>query len=225
MEITKDIRNQISEQMSAVQTFLYSSPIAGNKQFNIAQEFQLDSRDKYKTFATTVGDVILGFYKVEDTVALLEQELELDADTAAKLGAEVIEFLAPLSDPTWQPPIESGEIDNKTEPVTSETFSNELTPTPNFDIASNHQASNITTETIATAVPDIHTMASDATLARSQNRSAYEPLEDPDDEIIHSSSQPDFRQSLADLPAYTSASPAQTPTESPQVVTPPRWGS
>ncbi len=51
-----------------------------------------------------VGDIVLGFYRVEDTVPLLQQELGLDPRTAALLGADIIDFLAPLSDPDWQPP-------------------------------------------------------------------------------------------------------------------------
>lgn len=62
-----------------------------------------------KSFMVTAYDIVLGFYKIEDTVPLLQQELELDPKTAALLGAEVLEFLAPLSDPNWQPPVEENE--------------------------------------------------------------------------------------------------------------------
>ncbi len=106
MEIEQH-REQIISNLSIVQKYLYSSSYSGNVLYKIAIKHQLES--KYYTFAITIGDIILGFYKIEDTVPLLQQELGLDPKTAALLGAEVLEFLAPLSDPNWQPPVEADE--------------------------------------------------------------------------------------------------------------------
>jgi hypothetical protein len=96
------------------QHYLTSNLEASKKLFSIAQRYDLHIRDEvYKIFATTVGDIILGFYKIEDTVPLLQQELGLDPRTAALLGADVLDFLAPLSDPNWQPPVEETEYEEE----------------------------------------------------------------------------------------------------------------
>ena len=241
MEITRDIRNNLLNHIEPAGVYLYCSPTSGGIQLAIAQKYQLQTIEKYKKFALTIGDIILGFYKIEDTVPLLQQELELDAKTAALLGADVLDFLAPLSDPNWQPPAEvedtqvempndttyqdeSGEklanpsIDTLTE---SPVLVTNLQPTPNFVIPSNLQAGRVTP--LVAVAPEIHTMASDATLARSPERSAYAPV--VVDEVVHTSNQPEVRQTLSDLPAYTSGAPTNIPTGPPIVVEPPRWGN
>ncbi len=57
-----------------------------------------------------LGDIILGFYRTEDTVPLLQQELGLDPKTAALLGAEVLEFLTSITNPNWQPPADAPRV-------------------------------------------------------------------------------------------------------------------
>ncbi len=112
--VTREIRNQIFEAATPIQQYLYGSSESGNKLFAVAQKFDLTSPDKYKLFAVTVGDIILGFYRIEDTVPLLQQELQLSPRAAALLGADVLDFLAPLSDPNWQPPTETQIEEAKT---------------------------------------------------------------------------------------------------------------
>lgn len=201
---------------------------------------QFNIRAKIDIFEDTVGDIILGFYKIEDTVPLLQQELILDAKTAALLGAEVIDFLAPLFDPNWQPPPEdtdeetAGDIPNPETNISdvpglenparneSSIFVTELKPTPNFVIPNNLQAGKVVAAT-TTVIPDIHTMASDATLARSPERNSFEPV--ASDEIIHTSHQPEVRTQLSNLPAYTNGAPEIPPVASLTIPETPRWGS
>ena len=243
MEITRDIRSKFSAQISPVQEYLYSSPNAGGRQRKIANKYELKLTAKYKKFATTVGDIILGFYKIEDTVPLLQQELELDAKTAALLGADVLDFLAPLSDPNWQPPID--EMTDTNESSETELLTDELSITlapsttvtatesvdthlpkpsiPNFVIPAKLVA-RVAPVTTPAGLPEIHTMASDATLARSPQRTSFSPSADSG-EVVHPSTQPTTRQSLSDLPAYNSGVPVNIPAASPIVPEAPRWGS
>lgn len=107
--LTKEIRSKTFLTAKPVQQWLYSDGENGDLLFYIAQKYDLHQDEIYKKFAITVGDIILGFYKIEDTVPLLQQELGIDPRTAALLGADVLDFLAPLSDPNWQPPVEETE--------------------------------------------------------------------------------------------------------------------
>ncbi len=243
MEITQEIRKEASGQQTHAQQFLYKHPSSGGKLFSIAQIYNLSSEESYVIFASTVGDIILGFYKIEDTVPLLQQELELDAKTAALLGADVLDFLAPLSDPNWQPPVEVEMSDdelvfpasNSADTATTEISAGVSAipesilatappqPTPNFIIPANLVARVAPAPAQPLLVPELHTMASDATLARSPERSSFQPS--VVEEVIHSSTQPEFRSKLSDLPAYTSKAPDNIPSASPITPEPPRWGN
>jgi len=117
MQVTNEQAQRVYENASLKQRYFYTS--TGNKLRSIAQKYDLHGDENYKKFGITVGDIILGFYRIEDTVPLLQQELGVDPRTAALLGADVLDFLAPLFDPNWQPPVEKTEqedmvIDNLT---------------------------------------------------------------------------------------------------------------
>lgn len=107
--IDRDTTWNVYTKSNSKQKYLFSSKESDNKLFSIAQKYDIDKDEETnKLFTITVGDIILGFYKIEDTVPLLQQELGLDPRTAALLGADVLDFLSPLSDPNWQPPVEEG---------------------------------------------------------------------------------------------------------------------
>lgn len=116
MMIDIETRKKVYLQISNKQKYLYENPTSGGMLFSIAQKYDLHKNETYRTFAVTVGDIILGFYRIEDTVPLLQQELGLNPRTAALLGADVLDFLAPLSDPNWQPPVEDREEWDNGEP-------------------------------------------------------------------------------------------------------------
>ncbi len=73
------------------------------EQFSLAEE-------QIEAGMILLGDIVLGFYRTEDTVPLLQQELGLDPKTAALLGAEVLEFLASITNPNWQPPADAPRV-------------------------------------------------------------------------------------------------------------------
>ncbi len=126
--ITQEVRDSIYLSATLPVKFLYSHPQSGIKLKEIAMKHNMN--EKYYEFAITIGDIILGFYKIGDTVPLLQQELGLDPKTAALLGADVLEFLAPLSDPNWQPPVDMTETDEATEGTESVMHENPQSEEP-----------------------------------------------------------------------------------------------
>lgn len=110
--IDKSIVRDVYKNASAAQKYLCASPYSDKHLFEIREKFGIPLNEHSK-FVTTLSHIVLGFYKIGDTVPLLQQELGLDPKTAALLGADVLEFLAPLSDPNWQPPVEE-DVDEDT---------------------------------------------------------------------------------------------------------------
>ncbi len=106
--LTNEIRLNALSSASAAQFYFLANADSIQTYSGLLKKYQLE--DKSKLFLVTIGDIILGFYQIEDTVPLLEQELGIDSATAEKLGQEVLAFLAPLNDPTWEPPVEE-EVD------------------------------------------------------------------------------------------------------------------
>lgn len=102
-DISFETRLQVLSSAGSAVQFLWNNKDLKLSLIESTKRYNLPS---IKRYLITVSDIILGFYKIEDTVPLLQQELDLDPKTAALLGAEVLEFLAPLSDPNWAPPIE-----------------------------------------------------------------------------------------------------------------------
>jgi hypothetical protein len=237
MKLQEEQRDEVYKNCKIVQKYLYSNSACGLQLFNIAQKYDLHHDDVYKTFAITVGDIVLGFYRVEDTVPLLQQELGISPQIAARLGVDVLDFLAPLSDPNWQPPagfLEDEETENNTpENVPApiiETSNEELLPThqtipltenphpvvPPTTITPQPVASQTATQPFDHKRP-LHTMASDMASLRNET---YRPSLDLDNEPVHQSqSQDTLRQSLSDIPSYTVAKPTAPPSNP----NPPRW--
>lgn len=158
-----------------------------------------------------IGDIILGFYKIEDTVPLLQQELNLDPKTAALLGAEVLEFLAPLSDPNWQPLEDEDEI-------------SENIPAPEAAI------SRIPIK----APAPLHTFASDMAIARNEqpvevNTPVYAtaPTYQAAPEPVYQSTQPNpVSPVLSSIPSYTTPNtPTPAPVPPPPAPDRPRWST
>jgi hypothetical protein len=48
------------------------------------------------SFVHSIGDTILGFYKISELPALLQKEVEVSADDAMRIMGELEEFLAPV---------------------------------------------------------------------------------------------------------------------------------
>jgi hypothetical protein len=178
----------------------------------IYKKYKYQNIDSVKKYFITVGDIILGFYKIEDTVPLLQQELELDAKTAALLGADILDFLAPLSDPNWQPPVDDFETDNV--PGSEERS---LSPQPNVSYETRIDSVQPETE-----LPQLRTMAGDMLEERSPVRSTFNPVTTLD-EPMYQSSQPVIAKKAPDAPSYNA--PLYQPPK-PNVDAPlekPRW--
>lgn len=220
MSITKEIRNQVFDQASNVVEYLYSDYSSGEKMFSIAEKFDLIDTNKYKAFARTVGDIILGFYKIEDTVPLLQQELGLNAKTAALLGADVLDFLSPLSDPNWQAPIES-EYDEDIEGTTA-VLNEELIPVA----ISSHEPIAIPvtqTQSVTETIPQLRTMAADMIEGRSPVRSTFNAGATID-EPIYTSTQPTLERATPAAPSYTAPMYEQPKPNVDAPLEKPRWG-
>jgi hypothetical protein len=168
----------------------------------------LKNPEQESDFITLLGDLALGFYKVEDTVPLLQQELGLDPRTAALLGADVIEFLAPLKDPNWQPP--QAEIAARETTATSTSiFAG--TPVPIKSATPIPQQTTTPTEPAAPPHTPVYTPLSIP--------NSYTPNPEP----VYQSSQP---SNLSNIPSYM---PPSVPVPPPAPQTPahdrPRWSS
>ena len=212
--INSNLRIEVFNKASTAQIWLYSSGEAGESLYLIGKKFNLSSDNTvYKKYSQTIGDIILGFYKIEDTVPLIQQELGLDAKTAALLGADVLDFLTPLSDPNWQPPTEEDAASVNTtfelSPVTKETL--------------NTASPGVQTAPAATELPELRTMAADMVEGRSPVRNTFNAAA-AIDEPVYVSSQPTIEKPAPDAPSYTA--PLYQPPK-PNVDAPlekPRWG-
>lgn len=213
MEITNNNRIIVYRNSKPVQKTLYGNLEYGYKLINIAKENNLSEEILLDKFIILVGDIVLGFYKIEDTVPLLQQELGLDAKTAALLGADVLDFLAPLSDPNFVVPIdEDAAVEMPVQSVT------EILPEPNLNQDSMSSAIPTTSPYIPSVATraEMHTMASDAAIVRPE----YQPFTQTA-ETTHVSRQP----ALSDLPSYAKpAAPASASKPTPTIETP-RWGT
>lgn len=98
MTITKQQREQAEAAANEVQLHLYAEPESGEHMWNIATKFSLTERSAYRIFAQMIGDVILGFYKQQDVLALIQNLFpQLNPTQHLELELEVKKFLLPLS--------------------------------------------------------------------------------------------------------------------------------
>ncbi|MES2966377.1 MAG: hypothetical protein V4668_01160 [Patescibacteria group bacterium] len=188
--IEDTIRNSTLNNASDAQLFKYFV-CKTNK--NLANLVSGDLSDK---LAQLAGDIILGFYKIDDVIALLQQELELDSITATKVGGKIQEFLIPLSNPNWEPPVED------TEEVAELAQADRIQSTPE----------PVTTVREQSAIPEIRTMASDMAQERSPARTTFNAVADID-EPIYVSTQPTLERTAVSVPTYTESIPAKSDTD------------
>lgn len=196
-------RDTIASNLKPVQKYLYSSPYSGQKLFALATKYSLN--EKYYDFAITVGDIVLGFYKVEDTVPLLQQELGVDPKTAALLGAEVLEFLAPLSDPNWHSPF----VDDVEE--TALMDSSNVTGKPEQNRIPLKSPALINTPVVAESVVIEQSQVVEPTPVYQPAPAGYMSTPTPAPTPVYQSSQP----VTTPAPAPLSAIPSYTPTPTP----------
>jgi len=228
--IDKTIVRDVYKKASSKQAYLSTSRFSDKKIFSLSIKFNLDE-EQHSTLARTVCHIILGFYKVEDTVPLLQQELKIDAKTAALLGAEVIDFLAPLSDPQWVPPVAVADEDGAEEVAEADTapaaalilpVKQASTPV----LAPALEPAPTPSQLAELAAPVVlHTFAGDLATVRHDPPPSYQPspaLTEP----TYSSSQPVLRSSLSSIPNYAPLSePAIKPVSEQVLPDRPKWSS
>lgn len=206
--INSELRKSLIANCSEPAQYL-SSDESRAKLLFFAVEKKIFNQAILKKYLVLISDIILGFYKIEDTVPLLQQELEIDAKTAALLGADVLDFLAPLSDPNWQPPAETDETENISIPENQIAAANQsvINPEP----------------VVSTILPELRTMAADMEEGRSPVRSTFNAaaaMEEP----VYVSTQPTIEKPATEAPSYSA--PLYQPPK-PNVDAPlekPRWG-
>lgn len=249
MNLTDEHRDKIYEKASSAQRYLYGNPNSGLKLMTIAQKYDLHHDEIYKKFAITVGDIILGFYRIEDTVPLLQQELGLDPRTAALLGADVLDFLAPLSDPNWQPPADLNEMQSNIQPETAplpeRPYTTENVPpqerslpiqseiVPGVPFVERPNQSDTAPQSVSMTPPIPAAPMISTPLAGHIPQSPASPFDTPrpmpptpvqtpqyNFEPVHQSTQPNTRPTLSDIPSYQ---PPVTTTPPPPPIDQPRW--
>ncbi len=197
MNLTQEIRWINSRNINPAQEMLYRHYTSGQKLFSIAVNNKIETDSQYDEFVTIVGDIILGFYKIEDTVPLLQQELNLDAKTAALLGADVLDFLAPLSDPTWQPPIDEYNVNTDNSDLTTNEVSLVIPSAPQA-FAQIQEPRHYE----STIIPEIRTMAADMAQERSPARNSFNAAAEID-EPVYVSNQPTLEKKVINVPSYS----------------------
>lgn len=230
-------RTQVLDSISKNKLYFYLYTVTGNKLGIISQRYDFSEAEVRTTLTRTVGDIVLGFYRVQDTVPLLQQELGVDPHTAALLGADVLEFLAPLSDPNWQPPAEISEIESED---TVETVEAGILPLPTAPIRAT-VLSPVNSATPPTIQPTTATYQPPAPLPYPppvapkippMARDMAHPIVHQDGlvgglnyEPVYTSSQDNLRRSLYETPNYTDTDNHPINNQKPAPEEPPRWGS
>ncbi len=143
---SKELRNQRYDQGSDAQRYLYAHEESGLALMRIASKHHLNREPTYTKFALLVGDIVLGFYSSNQIISLLQKELNIDQSSAELVVPDILEFLKPLSDPSWISP-EKEEIQELANKIVVEEISSEITQT----------------EAVLETVSPIRTMAGDST--------------------------------------------------------------
>jgi hypothetical protein len=131
------------------QRYLYAHPSSGQALYAIAEKYDLTAAALYPQFAILVGDIVLGFYRSEDTARLLQQRLGQTAQMASVLANDINQFMKPLTDPTWKAPYDAdADADAEAETLAAEIVTTDIA----LELAD--------TEAELHTIPNVHTMSS-----------------------------------------------------------------
>lgn len=200
--VNNDIIKKVYENANPVQQHLFSSFQFHKKLHDLAAKYNITLEAQLSVFVYTVGDIVLGLYKTADTVPLLQQELDIEPRTAALLGADILELLAPLSNPDWKP-----------------------VPDVMNGLDSNSSAIPTQSPALPTAPEPLHTYAEDLSAARGERVPSYQPTPIPAREPSYTSTQSDIRQPLSQIPTYNTPVPPIAPVSAAPAANQPRWSS
>jgi len=93
MQITNDQRRAQFDSLSEQLKDMYTSDNTTRMIKAFSEEFKIEKRPE---FTETIGDIILGFYKIAELPRLLQFNVGLSAEVSKRLASEMIEFLSPL---------------------------------------------------------------------------------------------------------------------------------
>lgn len=93
--ITDEARRSAVQALTPALEHAYSAPESGETMMRVFTSL-IEDLEQYVTYATIVGDTILGFHHSSQLPALLQQQLGVSADTAQHIVASLAELLTPV---------------------------------------------------------------------------------------------------------------------------------
>lgn len=163
MDIREEQRNQALDDVSETAYALYAAPENGQKLWNIAEFHQLTTGTMYALFAMAIGDVILGLVPQEKLPDLLVERLQITRPEAIRVTADVLDFLAPLSNNQPSTPV-SNPV-----PINQTTSTPTVTAIPQNEILEVEIAQTEANLKHATH-PPLRTMADDMRVANTEKK-------------------------------------------------------
>ncbi len=103
MNFTDEQREDAYNTATAKQRSLYEGSENGQALYTISQRHGISDQDRHLHFLVAVGDVILGLVPQEKLPELFVERLQISQPDAMRITADVLDFLAPLNQPTNTP--------------------------------------------------------------------------------------------------------------------------
>lgn len=97
MQYTREQRLEKGETLSPELRELYDAPRSGEVLLEVFTKYALPEKD-YKTFAITVGEVILGFYAKSQLPELFHRNIGIPEMIAGKISDDLADFLSIVPD-------------------------------------------------------------------------------------------------------------------------------
>lgn len=94
-QVTEETRLEAYKKSDDEIKNLYESPSSGEIMIKIYEKY-LTPETNYRLYASLIGDVILGFHKTTDLPRLFQSQLNISADEAQRMTADLLEFLSPV---------------------------------------------------------------------------------------------------------------------------------
>ena len=177
MNFTEEQREQAYEASSEVQKYLYEGQRSGQALYDIGKNRGLVDVEVRMQFLIGVGDVILGLVPQSQLPQLLIERLGLTQADAMRLTADVLDFLAPLSDSgvAVATRIPINQPMTATEPASLETVvASEQNQPPTPESVDSLAAEIAATEASFHQLQPIRTMASDMNSLRSTEEPVHQ---------------------------------------------------
>jgi len=177
MNFTEEQREQAYEASSEVQKYLYEGQRSGQALYDIGKNRGLVDVEVRMQFLIGVGDVILGLVPQSQLPQLIIERLGLTQADAMRLTADVLDFLAPLSDSgvAVATRIPINQTATAAESASPETVvASEQNPPPTPESVDSLAAEIAATEASFHQLQPIRTMASDMNSLRSTEEPVHQ---------------------------------------------------